>query len=267
MFTTYVVDPLIELLRWLNGAASTLPLPGVLSSYAVALILVAVLVKVVTFPLSAAQIRSTRSMQGLQPKLKKLQKEYKDDRETLAQKQMELYREHGVNPFGGCLPLIIQMPVLLGLFRAIQHLGSEMAGERFFWVADLSVPERLPWDSPAGIPVLIVLLIVSQFAYQKFLTPPTQASDPQAEAMASMTKFMPLIFAFIFIRLPAGIVLYYTAFNVVSLVQQWTLNRDATVPGQALPVPDAEAPAEAPARQEKQGSEPRKRRRRRKSGR
>ncbi len=231
-----IVEPLSRLLAWLNAAFAQLPLPAAISSYALALIAIAVIVKVVTYPLTRSQMRSMRAMQEVQPQLRELQRLHKGDRDALAKKQMELYRERGVNPFGGCLPLLIQMPVLFGLFRATNLLSSEISGERFLWINDLSTPEPLPTGDPAGIPLLLILLVASQFAYQKFLTPPTTGGDAQSEMMASMTKFMPLMFAFFFFSLPAGVLLYYTAFNVASLVQQVSLNRSLASQAAALPV-------------------------------
>jgi YidC/Oxa1 family membrane protein insertase len=178
---------------------------------------------------------------------------------------MELYKERGVNPFGGCLPLLIQMPILFGLFRATSNMDAAISGQRFLWVGDLSIPEPMPWAEPAGIPFLLIILVASQYAYQRFLTPPSQGGDAQAEAIASMTKFMPLLFAFFFYTLDAGVLLYYTAFNVASLVQQVSLNRSlsshaAAVPSAVVPVESSDA--EAPAKQERTQNDAAKRRRR-----
>jgi YidC/Oxa1 family membrane protein insertase len=239
--------PLQALLVWLSDMAAKLPLPESISSYAVAILIVAVLVKVVTQPLTNQQQKSMRKMQALQPKINELQKKYKDDREKLSQAQMELYREHGVNPFGGCLPLVIQMVVLFGLWRAIYGLttlpdGSPgpMAGERFLWVPNLAACEPSPLCGketallPYAIPILVILMVISQFLYQKVMTPPTQSSDPQQQTMNQMMKLMPLMFAYIFIKLPAGVVLYYATFNIVGLVQQTLINRTLSSGSQSL---------------------------------
>lgn len=261
-----IVEPLSRFLAWLNDAFAQLPLPEAISSYALALIAIAVVVKVVTYPLTRSQMRSMRAMQEVQPQLRELQRLHKGDRDALAKKQMELYRERGVNPFGGCLPLLIQMPVLFGLFRATNLLSAEITGERFLWIKDLSLPEPLPWGVPAGIPLLLILLVLSQFAYQKFLTPPTQGGDPQSEMMASMTKFMPLLFAFFFYKLNAGVLLYYTAFNVASLVQQLSLNRSlaarASDPLPVAVVTDGVS-SDEPGKPEKADNEPTIKRKRR----
>lgn len=229
-----LVPLLVALLTWLHDHAADLPLPDALSPWAIALILVALLVKLVTYPLNATQMRSMRAMQELQPQLKELQEKYKGKREELAAKQMELYKEHGVSPFGGCLPLIIQLPILFGLFRAIQQLGDNgsMAGERFFWVPDLAQCEPSPLcaDGPEGmvlgfmaIPILVITMAATQFLYQRFMTPPS--TDPQQQAMQSVFKWMPLFFAFLFARFSAGLVLYYTTFNIANLGQQAIMRR------------------------------------------
>lgn len=221
--TNPFVKPLEQLLLWLNHVSEGLPLPGMVSSWAVALILVSIVIKLVTYPLTISQMRSMRGVQELQPKLKELQERFKGDREKLAQAQMELYRAHGVSPWGGCLPLIIQMVILIGLYSAIQNLRAQglLEGERFFWIPNLAQCEPSPMcrtEAGMGIPILIILMVLSQFAYQKFATPPT--TDPQAQAMNSTMMLMPLMFAFLFAKMPAGLVLYYTAFNIVSVVMQ-----------------------------------------------
>jgi YidC/Oxa1 family membrane protein insertase len=281
-----LTEPFKLVLLQLNELAASLPLPPEISSYAVALILVGVLVKVVTYPLTASQMRSMRGVQALQPELKALQERYKDDREKLAQKQMELYREHGVNPLGGCLPLIIQMVVLFALYGAIMSLANEgvLAGQRFLWIPDLSKCEPNPLCSgapgallPGGlpIPILIIAMVASQYAYQMYATPPS--TDPQAQAMNSMMKFMPLMFAFFFVSLASGLVLYYTVFNVVGVAQQLLLNRarDAATSGASPPGPAraqangraadealaATTPEQEPASDEPVRSDPRRRRR------
>lgn len=231
--------PLEALLIWLNDVASKLPLPPWLSSYAVAILVVAVMVKVLTQPLISRQQASMRKMQEVQPKLSELQKKYKDDREKLSQAQMELYKEAGVNPFGGCLPLVVQMVVLFGLWRAIMNLAQPTAlgtpgpmyGEQFMWVPNLAACEPSPFCGketallPLAIPLLVILMTISQIFYQRLMTPPSKSGDPQQKAMNQMMKFMPIMFAYIFLKLPSGVVLYYTAFNMVGLVQQWLSNR------------------------------------------
>jgi YidC/Oxa1 family membrane protein insertase len=283
LLTNPVTRPLQLLLEYLNRVAASLPLPEWLSSWAVAIIAIAVIVKVVTQPLTSRQQGSMKKMQALQPKLSELQKRYKDDREKLAQAQMELYKTEGVNPFGGCLPLIVQMVVLIGLWRAIMTLAGteanpgQMSGARFMWVPDLSICEPSPLCHPElallpwAIPILLILMVVSQIGYQHYMTPMGKSGDPQQQAMASMTKWMPLLFAYIFIRFPAGVVLYYTTFNAVGLGQVlasrwWSERGKAASSAAALTVSDSVAGPPA-AEQEKVHDEPAsgdRRRRRRK---
>ena len=231
-----LIKPLQTFLIWLNGlVADVVPLPSSVSSWAIAIIIVAVIVKLGTQPLTSKQQESMRKMQELQPKVNALQKKHKDDREKLSQAQMELYREEGVNPFGGCLPLVVQMVVLIGMWRAIMGLAAtELAKAKFLWVPSLGQCEPSPMCGqelsllPYAVPILLITMVSSQIAYQRLMTPPTQASDPQQQAMQSMMKFMPLLFAWIFIKFPAGLVLYYAAFNLVGLVQQSWINYRVT---------------------------------------
>lgn len=213
-----------------------LPLPPSISSYSIAIVTIALVVKVVTYPLTAAQQRSMRKMAEIQPKIRELQELHKDDREKFAQAQMELFRSSGVNPFGGCLPLVIQLVVLFGLYQAINRLQVEgvLAGQRFLWIPDLSLCEPNPFCRPemavlpAALPILIIAMVASQMLYQRYLTPPS--ADPQAQAMAQTMKYMPLIFAFVFITLPSGLVLYYTAFNLISIAQYLLIDRRLNPP-------------------------------------
>jgi YidC/Oxa1 family membrane protein insertase len=240
----WIADQVTLLLTFLAGwVENVVVLPDSLSSWAVAIILVGILVKIVTWPLNATQMRSMKAMQELQPKLKEIQAKHKDDREKLAQAQMELYKEHGVNPFGGCLPLLIQMPILFGLYRAIFKLGpppsgtGQLVGEHFLWIRDLGLCEPNPLCDATGgpfglpIPILLIVMTVAQMAYQKWMTPPSTGSDANAQAMQSVFKWMPLMFAFIFASLPSGLVLYYTVFTVANIVQQLLMRRGQPKPG------------------------------------
>ena len=258
-FTKLLYDALVYLHSFVS---SSFTLPDLISPWAVALAIIAIAVKLVTYPLTAKQQRSMKGMQVIQPELKKLQEQYKDDRETLAAKQMELYREHGVNPLGGCLPLIIQMFVLFGLYRAVDRLANEvepglpsMKGERFAWIPDLSLCEPSPLcgaetaDMMPAIPILIIMMVISQVFYQKMMTPATTSNDPQAQMMQQMMKYMPYMFAFIFAKLAAGLVLYYTMFNILGVVQHALVGNKNMQPATATAgvaseaqVPEGEVP-------------------------
>jgi YidC/Oxa1 family membrane protein insertase len=238
-FQNPLVPPLERMLQWLNETIAPInPIPEVIGSFAIALIVVAVLVKIVTYPLSLAQMRSMRNMQALQPKMAELQEKHKGDKAQLSQAQMELYKEQGVNPFGGCLPLIITMVVLFSMIGAVRALKPEMEGQPFFWIPNIADCEANPGCHgfiPHGLPILVLVMVLSQFLYQKYMTPPT--ADPSAQTLNASMKFMPIIFGFFFITLPAGMVLYYLVFNVVSLGQQLIINRQLSPAAAELPVP------------------------------
>lgn len=243
-----------SLLVWLHDAFAQMGLPETISPYVPALVALAFIVKALTYPLNLAQQRSMKGMQLLQPKMKELQEQYRDDRETLAQKQMALYREHQVNPLGGCLPLIIQMVVFFGLFGALQLLSGKpdapgpMAGEPFFWIPSLAACEPNPLCSAHKantIPVLALILFVTQLAFQKMMTPPVQSDDPQAQAMATTMKILPIMFAYFSLTFAAGFSIYYIVFNILSLVQQKWLTPMSPAPVASGPASTSVDPAEA----------------------
>lgn len=202
------------------------------------------IVKVFTFPLNQKQIKSSKAMQDLQPRLKEMQKKYADDKEKLMQVQMELYKEAGVNPLGGCLPMIVQMPVWFALYRALFELTNpaheNYFKESFFWIPDLSGPVSSPtdglgWLLPTseaflGFPdaiyylILPVLLVVVQFFMQKMLMP--KSDDPQQQMMSQMMMFMPLMFGYFALVVPSGLTLYWFTNTILSVVQQYYLLRD-----------------------------------------
>jgi YidC/Oxa1 family membrane protein insertase len=140
------------------------------------------------------------------------------------------------------LPLLIQMPILFGLYRAIFKLGpppsgtGQLVGEHFLWIRDLGLCEPNPLCDATGgpfglpIPILLIVMTVAQMAYQKWMTPPSTGSDANAQAMQSVFKWMPLMFAFIFASLPSGLVLYYTVFTVANIVQQLLMRRGQPKP-------------------------------------
>jgi len=234
LWQTIVVFPLTEALMFLNRAIRS---AGVAYSYGWAIIAFTVIVKLVTLPLSFSQMRSTRAMQALQPELQALQKKYAKDRETLSQKQLELYREAGVNPMGGCLPLIIQYPVLIGLYSALYRLAGlgELVGQRFFWIPDLSFPDAevgtswlgQAWQAKDWIQLvtylsLPILLVVTQIVVQKMTTSAQATSGDQQQGMMNqMMLVMSVMFGWITLGVPSALALYWVVSNLLSLVQQY----------------------------------------------
>lgn len=234
MWNELVVEPLTVGLKFLNGWIQGM---GVPYSWGFAIILFTLIVKIVTLPLNLQQARSMKATQELQPKLQELQKKYAKDKEKLAQAQMELYREHGVNPLGGCLPMLIQFPILIGLYQALYKLAftGEIVGQRFLWIPDLAFPTReigikwvwppapefIGWAAAALYVVLPVLTVVTQIAMQRMTTSPTASQDPQQAAMQQTMLIMPFMFGFITLQVPSGLTLYWVTSNIFSMIQQY----------------------------------------------
>jgi len=231
------IDLIANGLLFFNGMLDGLGLPY---SFGFAIILFTLIIKALTFPLNQKQMQSSRATQELQPKLKELQKKYAKDKEKLSQEQMKLYKEAGVNPLGGCLPMIIQMPIWFALYRALYQLaGTEPAlQEGFFWIPSLAgpvaertaglswlwpLPPSVGWPDAIGYLVLPVLLVVSQLYMQKMMTP--TSDDPQQKSMSQMMMFMPFMFGYFALVVPSGLSLYWFTNNILSLVQQVVLNR------------------------------------------
>jgi len=206
-----------------------------------AIIIFTVLVRVVTYPLTARQMKSSKAMQELQSSKKWLdiQKKYKDDKEALAQKQMEIYKEMGISPFGSCLPLLIQFPVIIGLYQAIirslavtpiqlvnlsKHIsdGANLIPiNSHFWWMELSEPERLPIMGVA-VPVLAILVVITSYIQTKMVTPPTQGAGDGGQG-AQMTKmmglYMPFFMGYLALTFASGLGLYFIATNLATIAQ------------------------------------------------
>ena len=187
-------------------------------NYGVAIILLTLMIKAITWPLQSFANRSGKRMQALAPKLKELQAKYKEQPEKLQTETFALYREYGVNPFGGCLPALIQMPVFFSLYYMLQN-AVELRGQGFLWVHDLTKPDNvltLPFvflgyhPERHPLPIMVTLLTMVMMR----MTP--QIGDP---AQAKIAQMMPLIFLFIFYNFAAALSLYYVINNAVSIVQ------------------------------------------------
>ncbi|HEX6435859.1 MAG TPA: membrane protein insertase YidC [Candidatus Binatia bacterium] len=192
-------------------------------SYGIDIILLTVLLKLLTAPLTHKSYASMKQMQKLQPQMERLKEKYKDDREKLNKEIMELYRRNGVNPLGGCLPMVVQFPVFIGLYNAL-YIPIELRHAPFLWINDLSKPDwqSLPFEFAGwhlGVPVLTILMGASMFM-QQWMTP--SAGDPNQRKLMLM---MPLIFTFMFVTFPAGLTIYWLVNNVLSIAQQWWINR------------------------------------------
>jgi YidC/Oxa1 family membrane protein insertase len=192
-------------------------------SWGTDIILLTVLIKLLLAPLTHKSFVSMKQMQKLQPQMERLKEKYKDDKEALNKEIMELYRRNKVNPFGGCLPMLLQFPVFIGLYNALRT-PIELRHAPFFWIKDLSRPdwESLPLSFDSwhfGIPILTLLMGASMFA-QQWMTP--SAGDPNQRRMMLM---MPVVFTFMFINFPSGLTIYWLVNNLLSIAQQYLINR------------------------------------------
>jgi YidC/Oxa1 family membrane protein insertase len=190
-----------------------------------AIILVTVAINLLLFPLRITSMKSSKKMQRLQPQIKAINDKYKgismrDPKKTEQNQEiMDLYKREGVNPMGGCLPMVIQLPFLYAFYKVLA-VSIEMRGAPWLWVHDLSQPETL------AIRILPILLIVTQFVSQK-MTPTSPGADPSQQ---KMMMIMPLVFGYIFYFLSSGLVLYYLTGNVVGIALQMLMNRGGAPP-------------------------------------
>ena len=192
-------------------------------NFGVAIILVTIIIKLLFWPIAQKGMKSMKVMQKLQPKMAKLREKYKDDKERLNQEIMKLYQTYKVNPIGGCLPMVLQIPVFFALYKVLLQTIELRHAPFMLWINDLSAPDRLyiGFHLPyvGGLPVLTLLMGASMYLQQK-MTPTT--GDP---TQAKMMKFLPLIFTFMFINFASGLVLYWFVNNLLSIAQQYMINR------------------------------------------
>lgn len=193
-------------------------------NFGVDIILLTVIIKILFLPLTQKSMETMRAMQKLQPQIARLREQYKDDQEAMNKEMMELYQRHKVNPFGGCVPMLLQFPVFIGLYQALMNAIELRHSPFMLWIDDLSAPDRLgslqlPFVDQPGIPVLTVFMGASMLA-QQWMTPP--AGDP---AQQRVMMLMPLLFTFVFVNFPSGLVLYWLVNNVLTIAQQYYITR------------------------------------------
>ncbi len=196
-------------------------------NYGIAIILVTVLQKIAFHPLTAKSMKSMQAMQAVQPKVQAIQERYKNNPQKKQEETMALYRKHGVNPMGGCLPMLAQIPIFIALYNALSS-SVEMWQARFLWIRDLTQPDSLfGFTLWGGYPLnlLALLMGVSMWVQQKMS--PTTGDPRQAQMMLWM---MPIIFTFMFWSFPSGLVLYWLVNNFLQIGQQWLINRGPARP-------------------------------------
>jgi YidC/Oxa1 family membrane protein insertase len=220
-----IAKPIFLALHWLND--------NLVHNYGWSIVIITIVINLVLLPMRFAGMKSQRKMQALQPQIAAINAKYKGlslrDPKKAQQNQeiMDLYKTAGANPMSGCLPMVIQIPILYAFYKVL-NVTIELRGAHWLWVTDLSQPEMLP------IHILPVVMVISQFLMQQMT--PTPGVDP---AQAKMMRFMPLMFGFFFYNVSSGLVLYWLTSNLVGILQQWIVNR-------TMPPPPAPAPKIVP---------------------
>ncbi len=215
-WTDVIAKPLLHALRFFYKYVG---------NYGLAIIILTVLIKILFWPLTHKSYKSMKEMQKLQPYMAKLREKYKDNKEQLNKELMSLYKTYKVNPVGGCLPMVIQIPVFFALFRILGNSIELRHAPFILWINDLSAPDRLfafsfkiPFMSPPyGIPILTLLMGASMLIQQKMT--PTPGDPTQAKIM----MFLPVVFTVMFINFPSGLVLYWLVNNILSIGQQYRI--------------------------------------------
>jgi len=212
------IGPLVLGFGWLLRA-----LYSIIPNYGVAIIVLTVMVRLVTMPLTNRQMRSMERMRELQPKLKELQAKHADDRQKQSEEMMKLYKNEGVNPLGGCFPMLLQLPVFIGLFYALRSSIELRQAPFAGWIDDLSAPETLFTIPGVDLPVRVLPLVmgVSMVAQQK-LTPQTSMDPAQARMMMTV---MPIMMTVLFYQFPSGLVLYWFVSNLLAIGHQLLIGR------------------------------------------
>ncbi len=204
------------------------------NDYALSIIVFTILVKLLLYPLNLQQIRSSKAINEIQPKLKELQEKYKNDKETLAAKQMDLYKQHHINPMAGCLPLLIQLPIIFALFGTLRDpiqyvfnndaaMANEALSKGFLWIKDLAAPDTLSLLIPSATGFIgalpgIMPILAAAITYWQM----NSMYDGQQvnEQMKTMNKILPFVILFTGRTLSAGVLIYWIISSLFQLVQQ-----------------------------------------------
>ncbi|CAN6472535.1 unnamed protein product [Victoria cruziana] len=252
----FISDTMEFVLKILKDGLSAVHVPY---AYGFAIILLTVIVKAATFPLTKKQVESTLAMQNLQPKIKAIQQRYAGNQERIQLETSRLYKQTGVNPLAGCFPTLATIPVWIGLYQALSNVANEgLLTEGFFWIPSLGGPTTiaarqsgagiswllpfvdghppLGWRDTAAYLVLPVLLVVSQYISMELMKPP-ETDDPSQKNTLLVLKFLPLMIGYFSLSVPSGLSIYWFTNNVLSTAQQVWLRKL----GGAKPVVDAGA--------------------------
>jgi YidC/Oxa1 family membrane protein insertase len=188
-------------------------------NYGLAIIVLTVLMRIILFPLTYKSFKSMQEMQRLQPKINTLRERFKDDSKRMNQELMELYRKHNLNPLGGCLPMVLQIPIFIALYNALINSVELWRAPLIWWIKDLSAKD--PY-------YVLPILMGASWVIQQIMTP--TVGDPR---QAKMMLMMPVIFTFMFLNFPSGLVLYFLVSNLLGIGQQYLMNRQLKAPSKA----------------------------------
>ena len=239
MWDTYIIIPMTNVLLWIYDIIG--------HNFGVAIILFTMLVRAITWPLTAQQLKGTQGMQELQKDKEWLgiQKKYKNDKEKLAQEQMRIYKERGINPFGSCLPTFIQFPIIIGLYQSI--IGALAAtplallkmsrnlypfldiseiiplNSQFLWM-DLGRPESVNIFGFA-LPTLAVIVVITSYIQSKLMTPPSNPGDQSAAMGKMMAIYMPFLMGYFAMTFASGLALYFIVSNLLGIAQYAMMGR------------------------------------------
>jgi len=247
----FLTGPIAGLLYLIHSAFQAVGMES--NAWGVSIVALTVLIKVVTFPLTKTQLESTNKMQALQPSIKAVQAKYQSNPEVMNQKIAELYQANEVNPLAGCLPAIVQIPVFIGLYRAVLTLAKEnKLDEPFLFLPNLEGPTygadpahgsdwilsgwvngapSLGWEATAAFLVLPVFLVISQYVSMQIMQP--QNKDPQQESANFVLKLLPLMIGWFSLNVPAALCIYWVANNIITTATT-VLIRNSMVPAAAI---------------------------------
>jgi YidC/Oxa1 family membrane protein insertase len=200
-WTTFIAVPLLQALKWLHTFVK---------NYGLAIIILTFAIKMLLFPLTYKSTKSMSKIAHLQPQLNALREKYKDDKEKLNTEMMKFMKTNGYNPVGGCLPILLQMPIFFALYRVLFNSMELYQAPFILWIHDLSRPD----------PFFITPVLLTGLMYVQQKLTPTAAADP---AQQKMLQFMPLMFGVFMIALPAGLNIYMVVNSATTIVQQWVL--------------------------------------------
>ncbi len=232
LWNMIIINPMVNTLLFIYD---------VINNFGLAIILFTLLVRLITYPLTIQQMRGTQKMQEMQKSKEWLaiQKKYKDDKQKLQQEQMKLYQEMGINPLSSCLPMLIQFPIIIGLYQAIIRVLAvtplQLANlykniypfidiskllpvdSHFLWM-NLNQPERL-YIMGVGIPLLAIIVVITTYMQSKLMTPPSQPGEQGAQMTQAMNLYMPLFMGYLALTFASGLSLYFITSNVASIAQ------------------------------------------------